>query len=205
MPNPDQMAYMIPTGKARRLCGSCDRFCLMAIIKSIKPELFRVPLSEVLTDAKHGDHTHFELLTVQIETDDGLTGTGYSYTGGRGGAAILAMMQHDLAPLLQGNDCVDVEQLYDDMQWHVHYVGRGGVASFAISAFDIALWDLRGKRNGQPLHIMAHPAYSTEDGGIVNSAQVSDRCHAYCGGIDLNFSTERLLQNCQGYLDAGFR
>ena len=171
----------------------------MSKIIAIKPALYRVPLAEVLTDAKHGDHTHFELVTAQIETDDGLIGTGYSYTGGRGGSAVLAMLQSDLVPLLEGKDSAEVEQLYDDMQWHVHYVGRGGVASFAISALDIALWDLRGKRTGQPLHKMArkHPS---ED-----SAQpAGDRCHAYCGGIDLNFSTERLLQNCQGYLDAGF-
>lgn len=36
------------------------------------------------------------------------------------------------------------------MQWRVHYVARGGIASFAISAIDIALWDLRGRREGQP-------------------------------------------------------
>lgn len=172
----------------------------MSKIISIKPALYRVPLAEVLTDAKHGDHTHFELITAQIETDDGLSGTGYSYTGGRGGTAVLAMLQSDLVPLLEGKDSSDVEQLYDDMQWHVHYVGRGGVASFAISALDIALWDLRGRRTAQPLHKMAR-----KESGANEAAQAAgDRCHAYCGGIDLNFSTERLLQNCQGYLDAGF-
>lgn len=169
----------------------------MAKIVSIKSALYRVPLSEVLSDAKHGDHTHFELVTAQVETDEGLTGTGYTYTGGRGGTAVLALLENDLAPLLTGLDSEDVEQRYDDMQWHVHYVGRGGIASFAISALDIALWDLRGKRSGLPLHKMALAGDDKDHAG-------GDRCHAYCGGIDLNFSTERLLQNCQGYLDSGF-
>lgn len=44
-----------------------------------------VPLDEVLVDAKHGAHTHFELIMAITETDDGLTGTGYTYTGGKGG------------------------------------------------------------------------------------------------------------------------
>ena len=57
--------------------------------------------------------------------------------------------------LLIGQDASPVEALYDAMQWHVHYVARGGVASFAISAIDIALWDLRGKATGQALWQMA--------------------------------------------------
>ncbi len=120
-------------------------------ITRVDAQIFNVPLAEVLTDAKHGDHTHFELVTATIGLSDGSTGTGYTYTGGKGGRAILAMIEHDLVPFLVGRDAVDVEALYEAMQWHVHYVARGGIASFAISAVDIALWDLRGKRTSAPL------------------------------------------------------
>ena len=162
----------------------------MTTIRSIDAQLFHVPLDEVLVDAKHGDHTHFELVVATVTLDDGSQGTGYCYTGGKGGHAILAMIRHDLIPMLIGQDADDVEALYDAMQWHVHYVGRGGVASFAISAIDIALWDLRGKRQGRSLADMA--------GGV------SDRCRAYCGGIDLGFELPKLLQSVEGYLEAGF-
>ncbi|MEM8553131.1 MAG: uroporphyrinogen decarboxylase, partial [Pseudomonadota bacterium] len=118
----------------------------MTAIATVDVRRFEVPLAEVLTDAKHGDHTHFELVTATVRTDDGAEGTGYTYTGGRGGHAIAAMIEHDLAPFLNGRDASDVEALYDAMGWHVHYVGRGGIASFAISAVDIALWDLRCNR-----------------------------------------------------------
>ncbi|NBX42835.1 MAG: uroporphyrinogen decarboxylase, partial [Rhodobacteraceae bacterium] len=63
----------------------------MAKIVSVLPRLFRLPLAEVLSDAKHGDHTHFELITATVKLDDGSEGTGYSYTGGWGGHAIKAM------------------------------------------------------------------------------------------------------------------
>ena len=106
---------------------------------------------EVLTDAKHGDHTHFELITVTIRTTDGQEGTGYSYTGGKGGYAIKAMIDYDLAPFLLGKKANAIEALYEAMGWHVHYVARGGIASFAISAIDIALWDIRCKSAGLPL------------------------------------------------------
>ncbi|MDA7424828.1 mandelate racemase/muconate lactonizing enzyme family protein [Thalassococcus lentus] len=162
----------------------------MPLITDVRARRFEIPLDEVLSDAKHGDHTHFELITVTITRDDGLQGTGYTYTGGKGGHAIAAMIEHDLAPFLTGKDPDDVEDLYDAMQWHVHYVARGGIASFAISAVDIALWDLRGLATGQSLCAMA--------GGA------SDRCRAYAGGIDLNFTLPKLLDQTRGYLDAGF-
>jgi len=158
-------------------------------IKRIDVQRFAVPLAEVLVDAKHGSHTHFELITATVHLADGAVGTGYTYTGGRGGHAIAAMIEYDLAPFLQGRDATDVEKLYEEMQWHVHYVARGGVASFAISAVDIALWDLRCKRAGKPLHQMV--------GGA------SDRCKAYCGGIDLNFPLDKLLAQTEGYLARG--
>lgn len=104
----------------------------MPHITNLTARLFRVPLPEVMSDAKHGEHTHFELVTVEITTEDGLTGTGYTYTGGRGGRAILAMVQHDLKNWLVGQEALGVEVLNDAMQWRLHYVGRGGIASFAM-------------------------------------------------------------------------
>jgi L-alanine-DL-glutamate epimerase-like enolase superfamily enzyme len=161
----------------------------MSAIRSIDARLFRVPLAEVLSDAKHGDHTPFELFTATITLADGREGTGYTYTGGIGGRAVLAMIEADLAPFLTGKDAAPVEDLHDAMRWHIHYVGRGGVSAFAIAALDIALWDLRGKKTGRSLAAMA--------GGA------SDRCKAYCGGIDLNFPLPKLLSNIDGYLARG--
>ncbi|MCC8934096.1 mandelate racemase/muconate lactonizing enzyme family protein [Rhizobium sp. 'Codium 1'] len=162
----------------------------MTKISTIDVRLFHIPLAEVLVDAKHGDHHHFELITATVTLENGATGTGYTYTGGKGGHAIAAMIEHDLAPFLIGRDAEPVEELYDGMQWHVHYVARGGIASFAISAIDIALWDLRGRRLGEPLWKMA--------GGA------SNRCRAYCGGIDLNFPLPKLLDSIRSYIARGF-
>ena len=160
-------------------------------IKNIDVRLYNVPLAEILTDAKHGAHSHFELVTATIILEDGSEGTGYTYTGGKGGHAIKAMIEHDLKPMLLGRDGSAIDELYDAMEWHIHYVGRGGIASFAISAVDIALWDIRCKKAGQPLWKMA--------GGAGNT------CNAYCGGIDLLFPLEKLLDNIRGYLAKGYK
>ncbi|MHA6262561.1 mandelate racemase/muconate lactonizing enzyme family protein [Arenibacterium sp. CAU 1754] len=162
----------------------------MSKITSIQVEAFKLPLKEVLVDAMHGDHTHFELITVQILTASGVTGTGYTYTGGKGGQAIKAMLETDLVPFLIGKDASEIKTLYEAMFWHVHYVGRGGIASFAISALDIGLWDIRCRTMGLPLW------------KVVGGA--SDQCRAYRGGIDLGYSLPRLLESIQGYLSEGF-
>lgn len=159
-------------------------------IVDLVARLYRVPLKEAMGDAKHGNHTHFELVTVTITQADGMQGTGYTYTGGLGGRAILAMINHDLRPFLIGQDASDIDALYDAMIWRVHYVARGGVAAFAISAVDIALWDLKGRSEQRPLWRMA--------GGSSNTAK------AYRGGIDLNFPLERLLESVEEYLEEGF-
>jgi len=149
-----------------------------------------MPLPEVMNDAKHGDHTHFELITTTITLEDGTHGTGYTYTGGKGGHAIKAMVDHDIAPALIGKNGGDIDGIYNFMEWHMHYVGRGGIVSFAVSTIDIALWDIKCKKAEQPLWKMA--------GGHGNT------CKAYCGGIDLQFPIPKLLKNMEGYLAAGF-
>ncbi|MEP3374195.1 MAG: mandelate racemase/muconate lactonizing enzyme family protein [Maribacter dokdonensis] len=159
-------------------------------IAKVDCQLFKVPLPEVMNDAKHGDHTHFELVTTTITLEDGTEGTGYSYTGGKGGHATKAMVEHDFTSFLIGKDGSKIEELYEEMEWHIHYVGRGGIASFAISTIDIALWDIRCKKADKPLYKMA--------GGADNT------CKAYCGGIDLQFPIPKLLDNMRTYLDSGF-
>lgn len=159
-------------------------------ISNITTRLFKVALSETLTDAQHGDHTHFDLITVTIELANGETGTGYTYTGGRGGKAICSLIDCDMIPILLGQDGGKVEEINQMLEGYLHYVGRGGILSFAISAVDIALWDIRCKSRDQPLWQVAGGTGLT--------------CRAYCGGIDLNFPLKKLLTSIKGYLDRGF-
>ncbi|MEP3115574.1 mandelate racemase/muconate lactonizing enzyme family protein [Nisaea sp.] len=162
----------------------------MSAIKAVDTRLFHIPLPEVLSDARHGDHTHFELVTATVTLADGTDGTGYTYTGGKGGHAIRAMIVHDLAPALIGSDGAEVEALFDFMEGHIHYVGRGGIAAFALSAIDTALWDCRCKAARQPLWKLA--------GGTAEKAKI------YCGGIDLNFPLPKLVESVRGYVRDGY-
>jgi L-alanine-DL-glutamate epimerase-like enolase superfamily enzyme len=159
-------------------------------IKSVKVEYYQIPLAEVLSDAKHGDHTHFEIIVLRILTNDGYEGMGYTYTGGKGGRAIFSLLNDEIKPSLIGADSSAIMSIWDKLQWDLHYVGRGGLLSFAISAVDIALWDIKCKRLSSPLWQVA--------GGHDNKTP------CYAGGIDLNFDEDKLLNNIQGYLNRGF-
>lgn len=162
----------------------------MAEITRIETKLYNVPLKEALYDAQHGMHSQFELVIVSIYLKDGSSGTGYTYTGGRGGTAIQTLIEHDLAPALKGQEGTNVEAINDFCEWYIHYVGRGGIASFAISALDIALWDIRCKQAGKPLWKYLRGEAPT--------------CKAYRGGIDLDYPLPKLVESVREYLENGY-
>jgi L-alanine-DL-glutamate epimerase-like enolase superfamily enzyme len=160
-------------------------------IRDVDARLYRVPLPATLSDAIHGPMPDFELITVRVDTDQGLEGLGYTYTVGHGGIAIRALIGHELRPLLAGADPRAVEQAWDRMRRNLDWVGRGGVGAFAISAVDTALWDIKGKAAGEPL-------WRLLGGG-------SPRVPAYAGGIDLCLTQDELRTQTRRFLDAGFR
>lgn len=161
-------------------------------ISRVRTDHYRISLPVVLSDSTHGDIAHFGLITARIETDDGLEGLGYTYcVGDIGGSAIHALLEDDLAPLLVGADARQIESLWQRMWWHVHFVGRGGLAAFALAALDVALWDLRGKAQGLPWWRLL--------GGADPQVPV------YAGGIDLQFPLDDLLAQADDFQAEGFR
>jgi L-alanine-DL-glutamate epimerase-like enolase superfamily enzyme len=160
-------------------------------ITCAQADLYRIPLPAPLTDSTHGEMAHFELITVRLGCDRGEEGVGYTYTVGRGGGAIRALLDQELIPFLVGADPRRIEHLWEQMWWRLHYVGRGGLAAFALSAVDIALWDLRGRQMGEPLWRVL--------GGH------SSRVRAYAGGVDLDLPLPALCEQARQNLGRGFR
>ncbi|MGH8746111.1 MAG: mandelate racemase/muconate lactonizing enzyme family protein, partial [Burkholderiales bacterium] len=90
---------------------------------------------------------------VRVDTDAGLTGWGeaFSYSCRRSVAAAVNDM---IAPLAVGRDAADIAGLHATIQRRLHIFGRFGIAAFALSGLDIALWDIAGKAAGKPLHAL---------------------------------------------------
>ena len=160
-------------------------------IREVLADHYRVPLPVALSDSTHGTIRSFDLVTVRLRDAAGVEGVGYTYTVGAGGAAVHALVARDLAPLLAGREAERIEELWQAMWWALHYGGRGGAQALAISAVDIALWDLRARRQEAPLWRVL--------GGF------DPRVPCYAGGIDLDFSTDALLQQTDENLARGFR
>jgi L-alanine-DL-glutamate epimerase-like enolase superfamily enzyme len=140
-------------------------------------------------DAGHGAIDTEELITLKLHAD-GLVGHGYSYTIGRGGRAVRSLIDNDIAPMLEGQDAEDIRGLWDLMWQRLLYVGRGGLASFAIAAVDVALWDLRGVREEKPLYALL-------------GAEARE-IPAYGSGVDLPKDLDGLLRQTEGFMERGF-
>jgi L-alanine-DL-glutamate epimerase-like enolase superfamily enzyme len=163
----------------------------MTAIAGLEVGTYHVPLPVVLSDSTHGDIRHFGFVTVRVRDKDGAEGLGYTYTVGAGVRAVASLIRDDLAPILEGQDSERIEALWQRMWWALHYGGRGGFAALAISAVDIALWDLAARRVGKPLWRLL--------GGY------DPEVPCYAGGIDLQFPLDRLLAQSDQFLAQGFR
>ncbi|WP_262299253.1 mandelate racemase/muconate lactonizing enzyme family protein [Microvirga sesbaniae] len=163
----------------------------MPRITSIEPGFYRIPLPTVLTDSMHGEMRAFELNTVRIRDADGAEGVGYTFTVGRNGAAIDAVLARELTEIMDGEEADEIERLWHKAWWALHYGGRGGPTVLALSAFDMALWDLKAKRANLPLWKAL--------GGF--DAKVP----CYAGGIDLELPLDKLLRQTDDNLGKGFR
>lgn len=91
-----------------------------------------------------------EILLVRVETDDGLVGWGEAF-GHAAIPATKAALDSIVAPLVVGRDAGDINALTRQVLHGVHLLGRNGPFVYAFSGVEIALWDLLGKRAGQPL------------------------------------------------------
>ena len=89
---------------------------------------------------------------VRVETDDGLLGWGDCISQFPESAlATKVIVERGYAPLLVGEDPLDVERLWHKMLGRIWWYGPQGIAAFGVSAVDLALWDIKGKALGLPV------------------------------------------------------
>jgi L-alanine-DL-glutamate epimerase-like enolase superfamily enzyme len=148
----------------------------MTVIERIDAMLVDLEPLTVRTDAMQS-FVKQETILVTVRTSDGLSGTGYSYTVGTGGRAVLSMIREHLAPAILGHDAHRVEALWTTMHDVTRATSVGAITSLAIAAIDTALWDLRCLRDNDSLWRVAGgahetlPVYDTEGGWLHLSAE----------------------------------
>ncbi|HET9220959.1 MAG TPA: enolase C-terminal domain-like protein, partial [Roseiflexaceae bacterium] len=126
-----------------------------------------------------------EAVFVQIETDEGLIGL-----GGPIQPSIAYIIDNELRWLLHDADPIATERLWDLMYRHAIH-GRKGATMQAISVVDCALWDLRGKAAGLPVHRLL--------GGPVR-----ETFPAYASALGFSLEPERVEQRARSFVEQGY-
>lgn len=160
----------------------------------VKLSLILLPLKSPISDAKvltgrQRPLTEVAMLFAEIESEGGHSGIGFSYSKRAGGYGLFAHAR-EIAPALIGEDPNDIARLWDKLVWAGASVGRSGLATQAIAAFDVALWDMKAKRAGLPL------------AKLLGARRDSVQCYNTSGGF-LSTPTDELVANCQAAIEAG--
>ena len=169
-------------------------------IKSVNAWWVRIPIEASRQHrSDFGRLTTFDAAILRIETDDGLVGwgEGKNAAGSSGTyAALVHMLNHEIGPRLIGRDPADIVQIWEMLYNGVRHetaalsghampeLSRRGVSVAAISAVDIALWDILGKSLGQPVWRLLGgrkadrlPAYAS--GGWASADKIGEQLQSY--------------------------
>jgi L-alanine-DL-glutamate epimerase-like enolase superfamily enzyme len=122
-------------------------------IKTIRSQVVRLPLDEPLAGGPPYARSHNQFVILRLETDDGIRGLGVSFFGG----ALSATVKHaidQLGELIIGDDPLRIEAVTQKLRSAGASAGPGGILTLAVSAIDMALWDIKGKFLGQSLAAM---------------------------------------------------
>ncbi len=159
-------------------------------IDAIDVRLSRMPIPNAPWSDSIHVVTHFEIITVEVTTDAGLVGTGYTYAAHGGGTAIASLLRDDVVPHLIGRE-VAPRRLWFEMWDLVQDLGAGGFTTVAIAALDIAFWDLLAKGYAAPLHAVL--------------GSVRERIPVYGSGINLRKSMDELLEQVDMWVGKGYQ
>src|ERR1700757_5177391 len=119
-------------------------------ISGIRSQIVALPADEPLADAAENPNATRPIVTLQVETDQGVTGVGVTYFGGALTGTLRCAVD-ELGGLIVGDGPRRVEAIVAKLRAGAGSAGPGGIFHLALSALDMALWDIRGKALNLPL------------------------------------------------------
>ena len=131
-----------------------------ATIAAVRARTVRVPVA-IPTAISTRTLNHRDYVVCEVRDSDGAIGMGYTYAGTSAGAWVTSAINDLLAPHAVGKPSRGIVELYEALAQEYLLVGRRGGLVRALSALDIALWDLLGQRVGMPLRGLLGSARQT--------------------------------------------
>jgi L-talarate/galactarate dehydratase len=113
-------------------------------ISGIRSRIVALPADEPLADAAENPNATRPFVTLELETDAGIVGVGVTYFGGALTATLRSAVD-ELGAVIIGEDPLRVEAVVAKLRVAAGSAGPGGIFHLALSALDMALWDIRGK------------------------------------------------------------
>src|SRR5688500_6748950 len=120
-------------------------------ITQIESQNVRLPLDEPLADGATQKGATQNFVTLRMRTDEGVEGVGMTFFGGGAMSASLKAAVDGLGALAVGENPLDIEAIVGKIRAAAASSGPGGIFTLALSAIDIALWDIKGKVFGKPV------------------------------------------------------
>ena len=120
-------------------------------ITHVESHIVRVPLDEPLANGPTPKEATQAFVTLRLGTDEGVEGIGISFFGGAAMSGALKAAIDGLAALAVGENPLQIERIVGKLRGAAASSGPGGIFTLALSAIDIALWDIRGKVLNQPV------------------------------------------------------
>jgi len=120
-------------------------------LTAIRSTAVALPLERRIVSSVRRTDTVINLI-VELETNDGATGVSYIAGFSPHKLAATAALIDELGEVLIGSDATAIGSAWDRIRSALTLAGHAGISAFALSAIDIAMWDLQGKLLGAPVH-----------------------------------------------------
>ncbi|MGH6618921.1 MAG: mandelate racemase/muconate lactonizing enzyme family protein, partial [Alphaproteobacteria bacterium] len=119
-------------------------------IKSYEVAALNVPETDPLANMEEEKGRTRPVVILRLRTDSGIEGIGVTFYGGKMTGSLRVAVE-ELAALTVGEDPLRIEKIVAKLRAAADSSGPGGIFTLALSAIDIALWDIKGKALEQPL------------------------------------------------------
>jgi mandelate racemase len=160
------------------------------LIEELKTAVVTIPLAEPFAAGRWRLDAVFNIV-VQVKSSSGALGYGYAFVFRQADAQTILSAVLAFSDIVENSNPLDSAHLHENLTSAANWVGASGAAMSAIGAIDLAVWDLKGKLLGVPVHALL--------------GSTKTKIPAYASGGSFDKHLDALEREVRSYLDSGFK